>query len=1042
MESNRRTRGQKISCTVIAALLAPFSWSYGIGEISAHPLQEEAVSQQWRGQAAVDETTDETVDYSPAQLYQLAANAYTQQDWQEAIGYFRQVSTSDAEESVLQASRFYMAESLMQLGEYREAEQVFETYQKSQSESESVNQEAALVQPARILYRLAECRYLLNDHQEALKRFEHLYEQAPEDPLIEFILPFLGELYLREGQPELAAERYQQCLNQFPNSSLANRNRLGLAQAFQELEDFENAARFYQFLTMQTQSPLAATAKFLLGKMHVSQANWTAAREQLQACANEFDQDGRDHEVSYLLAKCDIGEQKMSEAWQRLKALTTSTNDQDLDASVFVDAGLVAMQLEHFPEAQQLFERARQQSSDWDEVILVQQAEIADQLNESETLIKIVAEFRERFSESKQSAKLLLLVAKRYYAQKDFLAAAQSYQELLTLEERGLAERANRESWLYLLGLAELGQKRYRQASQAFQKIQSFHDDDAFEASVMIAQAAAWVGQRDFQSAIPCYLRFLELKPNAEDAVDVQLRLITAYRHEQQWEEASEQIERLVSAQENDSRVWQTIESVANAARDGGEKETAQKMFRLMTQATDDEIAARGTTGLVWTSEQEDEKQWLASIDTVLKDEQHRDDAVEALLAKVQTLQAQNQYPDAIQWLKKILETAPESQHAPVAMIRLAMLLKASEQLEEAEQWLETLITKYPEHALYPEASYERAWTLQTLERIPQARQAFQEIAENQTESPYVWDATYRAATLAKQAGDLEDAIPLLQRLVSSKQSHALAEYALYALGEIAIQQEDWHAARENFQTIQQQYPEGTLLEQAQYWRAESEFQLGALTQAKQQFEQLVPNQADGEQNAGHVWLPTVFLRLAQCAAAQEEWKQVVEYAERSVQEFPKQDTLYKLNYLLARAAMARADFQQARKQLQLVLTDPIATGTKTAAMSQWLVGESYFHQENLEQALVAYQLVDATYDYPEWRSLALVQMVQCHRGLGQESQAAKLADRIFREFPDSDAAERATALGFTKRDTHSTQYHNATFSKPVAPSPSSSNQP
>ena len=93
------------------------------------------------------------------------------------------------------------------------------------------------------------------------------------------------------------------------------------------------------------------------------------------------------------------------------------------------------------------------------------------------------------------------------------------------------------------------------------------------------------------------------------------------------------------------------------------------------------------------------------------------------------------------------------------------------------------------------------------------------------------------------------------------------------------------------------------------------------------------------------------------------------------------------------------------------VIKNETARGTRTAAMSQWMIGESWFHQEDFKQALRAYLLVDSLYDYDQWRSLALLQAAKCHARLGNPAQAITTCRRMLKTFPESSHAEQARSL-------------------------------
>ena len=81
---------------------------------------------------------------------------------------------------------------------------------------------------------------------------------------------------------------------------------------------------------------------------------------------------------------------------------------------------------------------------------------------------------------------------------------------------------------------------------------------------------------------------------------------------------------------------------------------------------------------------------------------------------------------------------------------------------------------------------------------------------------------------------------------------------------------------------------------------------------------------------------------------------------------------------------------------------------TETAAMAQWMIGETFFHQESFEEAVAAYLRVEILYDWPKWQAGALLQAAKCQELLGRYQQAIETYDRLIRTYPDSEFTEEA----------------------------------
>ena len=86
--------------------------------------------------------------------------------------------------------------------------------------------------------------------------------------------------------------------------------------------------------------------------------------------------------------------------------------------------------------------------------------------------------------------------------------------------------------------------------------------------------------------------------------------------------------------------------------------------------------------------------------------------------------------------------------------------------------------------------------------------------------------------------------------------------------------------------------------------------------------------------------------------------------------------------------------------------------------MSQWMIGESWFHQEKYDDALRAYLLVDSLYEHPQWQSLALLQAAKCHLQLGDQDTAKNTCNRLLETFPDSPQADTVRELLATMNPT------------------------
>ena len=103
-----------------------------------------------------------------------------------------------------------------------------------------------------------------------------------------------------------------------------------------------------------------------------------------------------------------------------------------------------------------------------------------------------------------------------------------------------------------------------------------------------------------------------------------------------------------------------------------------------------------------------------------------------------------------------------------------------------------------------------------------------------------------------------------------------------------------------------------------------------------------------------------------------------------------------------------QARFNEGRSFYNDVLRSPNARRTETAAMAQWMIGESYFHQRNFAEAIRAYMKVDILYPHRKWKAAALLQAAKCFELTNEVQQANTLYSRIIVDYSDTPFARQA----------------------------------
>ncbi|NOY30298.1 MAG: tetratricopeptide repeat protein [Planctomycetes bacterium] len=90
---------------------------------------------------------------------------------------------------------------------------------------------------------------------------------------------------------------------------------------------------------------------------------------------------------------------------------------------------------------------------------------------------------------------------------------------------------------------------------------------------------------------------------------------------------------------------------------------------------------------------------------------------------------------------------------------------------------------------------------------------------------------------------------------------------------------------------------------------------------------------------------------------------------------FPLQ---YEVDYLRGRAHAGLGEMPLARRDYQRVLSREAAKKTTTATMAQWMIGETFFQQNDYPRARLAYRKVIDKHTHPEWQAKAALQAEKC----------------------------------------------------------------
>jgi TolA-binding protein len=327
---------------------------------------------------------------------------------------------------------------------------------------------------------------------------------------------------------------------------------------------------------------------------------------------------------------------------------------------------------------------------------------------------------------------------------------------------------------------------------------------------------------------------------------------------------------------------------------------------------------------------------------------------------------------------------------------RAGRLHQRLKQHAEALSFYQRLRTEFPEFDRTAELLANLAHCETLKGNSLAAAKHYKELVEKFPQTLQAAEAAYCLAIVAADEQRSEDAqkhVDWLRARTTNKPT-AICQQVLCLQCQLWADRQEWQKIAKLLDTSQSKLNDRKVTARLAFWRAEAALRLGDYTEAQKRFDELVSNCV----GTAEPWVPMVSLRRAQLAGRREDWQEVLRLVEELDRKYPEFELAYECDYLRGRALAGRGEMSAARAAYGVVLENEWAAGTETAAMAQWMIGETHFHQRNYEIAAIEYARVIERHALPEWQARAALQAGQCAELSGRwEKATERYADALER---------------------------------------------
>lgn len=360
-----------------------------------------------------------------------------------------------------------------------------------------------------------------------------------------------------------------------------------------------------------------------------------------------------------------------------------------------------------------------------------------------------------------------------------------------------------------------------------------------------------------------------------------------------------------------------------------------------------------------------------------------RDSPDTLLFDEAAALERDGRFDAALSAYHELIDAHQTSSHRAEGLWRVARLHHRLKQHAEARDFYLQLLDEYADFVRGAELLAHLAAIEDICGNSSTAANYYRNLVQNFPQTLQAVEASYWLALVAADDNKVDEAQWqidwLLERLNPASRTLNNAERHLYEQAlclecQLLASENKWHEMAERLDGCDTEVRESAAAVRLAFWRAEAAARLGEHADAHERFRSLATRVVGINES----WVPMVTLRRAQLAARQEQWQHVLELVDELALRYAEFELVYEGDYLRGRSLAGRGDMSAARAAYGRVLENDRATGTETAAMAQWMIGETYFHQRNYEQARAAYVRVIERHFFPEWQARAALQAGKC----------------------------------------------------------------
>ncbi len=519
----------------------------------------------------------------------------------------------------------------------------------------------------------------------------------------------------------------------------------------------------------------------------------------------------------------------------------------------------------------------------------------------------------------------------------------------------------------------------------------------AHAAEVGFDQAAKLYHQGQWQRAATAFAACAETAPDQKKRIEAHFYLGESLLQLEKYSKAREHYRLVLKHPAGKPYLLRALFRIGEASWLAGDLSSGEQLLtQFVYNFPHEPLAAQATAYLREIAQQEPSQLPLASK------EPPAEASEEKILDEAAGLQREGQHDAALAAYRELFAQHRHGKIHAEALRRAARLHAQLSQFSESSQLYLEFRAKYPDSVHTAEVIAAQAWLDVQTGDFASAETKFQILHENFSQSAQALEATY---WLALAAADKKDStlastyvdwlLDILSQAPSAertdkkakKQANKLWEQTLLLKCQLDATENRWQEVLERLTQVGEKFEQGPRKTRAYFWLAEASYRSWLVedkTQSRQfkealsNFDRLAEQTAKQNTEIEEPWTAIIPLRRAQLRSRRQQWTEVLKLLKNVEHDFPDFPQQHEVDYLRGRAYAGRGEMPRARIAYGRVLDNPQAKETETAAVAQWMIGDTFFHQNDFPRARQAYQKVIDRHDQPQWQARAALQAGKC----------------------------------------------------------------